>query len=495
MATEHTVHLSEIDQSVPRVYIRLAFCYYRGDTNLRTVAERIDARVKCTITHFPVLAGVIRAATNTTTTQQGRLEVITSLDRVKNFKAITTSVIGLPGIKTYNEHAFAGMPTRHLINGALTPLPDTPAADQQPPVFAIRINVIPEGLIVALYLHHAVGDLIALRFIIDDLSSDRPPRELNEEVLAGDALQQSTQRSQLSSSNGRRSEYAILSRFVRTFNTITTQMVQQVNFYAPCNVACLFSFDIARIEDLKTMVATRNTNITSELSTPATSFAILSAILWKAITAARMLRGVCIFRDRSVLTHLKIPLIKSQVVQADANEAKRQTSTLSTAVDFRQRIDAIEQDYFGNAVLQVFASQPIEKLALPISIPSIEEAARSIMEATGTIFDGKVRSTIAAINEASDVSKVAMNGMRLSSDLAILDWASINLEEANLGLGLGAPGFGRQISSGVDTFTGCIVHTKREEAASWDVTVQLSLPTMQRLRADVGFMNFVRFYA
>ena len=111
------------------------------------------------------------------------------------------------------------------------------------------------------------------------------------------------------------------------------------------------------------------------------------------------------------------------------------------------------------------------------------------------MFEPKVRSTIAAINRASDVSRVAMHGIRLASDLAIWNWADLNLEQAKLGLGLGAPGFGRQVSTSVDTFIGCIVHTQREEAGSWDVTVQLPLPTMQNLRSDVGFMNFVRSYA
>jgi hypothetical protein len=191
-------------------------------------------------------------------------------------------------------------------------------------------------------------------------------------------------------------------------------------------------------------------------------------------------------------------LIEPQVVQGNQNEAMRQTSTLATTVNLRQSIESIDEDYFGNATLQVFANQPLEKLALPISVASIEDAARSIAQATTTdslMFEPNARSTIAAINTASDVSKVAMHGIRLASDLAIWNWADLNLEEANLGLGLGAPGFGRQVSSSVDTFIGCIVHTKREEAGAWDVTVQLPLQTMQHLRADVGFMNFVRFYA
>jgi hypothetical protein len=302
MATEYIVHLSAIDQSTARVYIRVALCFDRGATPLRSIAERIDIRGKSTITHFPVLAGVVRAVTDVTTTQEGRLEAITSLDRINSFKAITTSVIGLPGIKAYNELSAASATAHHLINAALTPLPDTPPADREVPAFAIRACIIPGGLIVALYLHHAVGDLTTLNLILDDLSGDLPPRELSEEILAGDALQQSTQRAQLSRSNGRRAEYAILSRLMRTHTTMTNQMVQQVNYHTPGNIACLFSFDIARVEAMRSMVATRISNITSEFSTPVTPFAILSAILWKGITAARMLRGVRISRDLAVPT-------------------------------------------------------------------------------------------------------------------------------------------------------------------------------------------------
>lgn len=165
-------------------------------------------------------------------------------------------------------------------------------------------------------------------------------------------------------------------------------------------------------------------------------------------------------------------------------------------VNLRNTMDSpIDATYFGNALLEVFATEPIHKLAMPIDASGIERAARAIMKAESSAFEGRVRSTIAAINEAANIAEVGVKGMLLSSDLAIMNWVDLDLKKATLNLGLGGPDWARQIGTSVDTFMGCIMHTKREEEGLWDVMVQLPLPTMQRLREDPGFMEFVKKYA
>lgn len=165
-----------------------------------------------------------------------------------------------------------------------------------------------------------------------------------------------------------------------------------------------------------------------------------------------------------------------------------------TAVNFRNKIQSMgDEDYFGNAFLQVHADMPIEKLNKPITATAIAETASAVTDATSSIFEGRVRSTIAAINEASDVSKIDMKGMRLASDLAIWNWSDLNLSKATLGLGLGAAGWARQVSQNANSFTGCIVHTKRENPKRWDVTIQLPMAVMQRLGTDTSFRNFVEW--
>lgn len=185
-----------------------------------------------------------------------------------------------------------------------------------------------------------------------------------------------------------------------------------------------------------------------------------------------------------------------QIININEIEARKQTSSLVTPVNFRKRLDSpIDATYFGNAILDSFATQPIQALSVPLTPQGIEDAARAVTVATSSMFEGKVRSTIAAISEADDVTKVQMKGIRLANDVAIWSWADLDLEKATLGLELGAAGWARQMGQSVDTFVGCIVHTKREQAGLWDVMVQLPLETVQRLRLDPGFMRFVTHYA
>lgn len=132
---------------------------------------------------------------------------------------------------------------------------------------------------------------------------------------------------------------------------------------------------------------------------------------------------------------------------------------------------------------------------MPIDASGIARTAQAIMRANTSAFEGRVRSTIAAINESTNIAEVETKGMLLSSDLAIMNWADLDLKKATLNLGLGEPDWARQVSTSLDSFLGCIVHNKREEVGLWDVMVQIPVPTMQRLREDPGFMAFVKNYA
>jgi hypothetical protein len=179
----------------------------------------------------------------------------------------------------------------------------------------------------------------------------------------------------------------------------------------------------------------------------------------------------------------------------DENQFKLQSSTFFNYINLRNATDSpIDATYFGNALLELFVTEPIHKLAMPIDVSGIERAARAIVTAN-TAFEGRVRSTIAAVNEAPNVAEVEMKGMLLSSDLAIMNWSDLDLKKATLNLGLGEPGWVRQMSARLDTFLGCIIHTKRKEEGLWDVMVQIPVPTMLRLREDPGFMAFVKHCA
>jgi hypothetical protein len=304
-SAEHIVRLSSIDQSTSRYYVRLALCYQRNETNLRDIIDRLTPAIKHTIARFPILAGVVRSETGGTNNQERRLEVVITLDKVNNFKPIMKSMIGL-NVKSYEALCAGSVPSFELINGLMTPLPDTPNYGEGP-VFAVQVNSIDGGYIVALYLHHCVGDFATLRAIIYHISGELLPRELTPDDLQEYATDQSSLRDVLSDSRGYKPEFVKLVRFAHVRTTQTAHLTFQIEYNAPNNSCCLFSFDIKLLNEVTSIVNARASEINEPPTTRVTPYAskiferpklrvtpyaILTAILWKAITRARVNRGV-----------------------------------------------------------------------------------------------------------------------------------------------------------------------------------------------------------
>ena len=138
---EHVFVLSSIDQALTRDYIRYAICFplYNSKAYIETIVNRL------------------------TKIQQGHLEVVVTLQNVTNFNASFKNLeYGQGGFEhSYGSLANNGMPPSALINSHLTPLPDNPRPNASS-VFDIQATFIPDGLIVALYLHHSVSDILGM---------------------------------------------------------------------------------------------------------------------------------------------------------------------------------------------------------------------------------------------------------------------------------------------------------------------------------------------
>jgi hypothetical protein len=247
----------------------------------------------------------VRSETGGTNNQERRLEVVTTLDKVNNFKPIMKSMIGL-NVKSYEALCAGSMPSFELINGLMAPLPDTPN-NGEGPAFAVQVNSIDGGYIVALYLHHCVGDFATLSAIIHHVSGEISPRELTPDDLQEYATEQSALRDMLSHSRGYKPEFVKLVRFAHVRTTQTAQLMFQIDYNAPNNSCCLFSFDIKLLDEVTSIVNARASQVNEPPTTRVaphaskiferpklrvTTYAILTAILWKAITRARVNRGV-----------------------------------------------------------------------------------------------------------------------------------------------------------------------------------------------------------
>ena len=470
---EQIVRLSSIDQSLARVYVRLALCYEYKNANVLALALNLTPAVKRTVAQFPILAGTVRPATDEGNGQEGRLEVAVTLDQVNSFKPKLKSAIGLQA-KSYDALSRERMPASDLINNLLVPLPDLPASSGDP-AFAVQATLISGGLVVALYLHHSVGDFSTLRSIINHISSDSSSRNLTPTDLKEYAHEQSNLRDRLSSSMGVRPEPAQVSRLGNINIMATPQLMAPFNMAAPGNDCCIFSFNLGLLSAVKAHVANRSSANSNQPPLQMSTFDVLAAILWKSITRAR---------------------VNKVQLNIDESEAMQQTSTLHIPVGFRNKIEKpIDSTYFGNTVVQVSVTEPIHKLSMRLEPTNIEKTAQAIRRVTSTVDERHVQSTIANINESADISKVMIKGMVVASDLAITSWVDLALKGSTLSLGLGEPAWARQISKSMDTFVGCVVHNKREGEGLWDVMVQLPHSTMCRLKEDPGFMGYVACYA
>ncbi|KAK0271817.1 hypothetical protein LTR35_013293 [Friedmanniomyces endolithicus] len=453
MAELHTYCLSSIDQSLIRCYVRYCLCFPCNATEVDTAIASLHNAVERLITHLPILAGTIRPVPEPDPgpipAQKGRLHAQVSLQNASNFRATVRYLDQNNFRQTYSHLAQSRMPPAHLTNAALTPLPDAPDNDaESAPILAAQANVIEGGL------------LVGLAQIIQLLSSSNTAtRTLSDDTLRTDAKTQSTLRARLSGLWGANKANPT------EHNSGAATLRQEPSQLTGCErgVCHILAFDLATLEQTK---ATLN---------PIHIFAFdcVAAILWKAITRAAWPRG------------------------SPENEPGRSVR-LTIPVGIRSRLpsSSLPREYFGNAVLHAETSSRIAELRTPCDLAALGHTARQVRVAVQRITEGVLEAKIAAINSLEDVSEAAVSNRRFDANLVITSWADLPSTEegAGLGLGLGAPAWGRKIGRAHEGF-GCIFLPLGREEGVWEVQVTLTEEVMERLLADEGLMRFVSWVA
>jgi trichothecene 3-O-acetyltransferase len=287
MAEQHVYHLSTIDQSLGRKYIRYALCFPCEDSQITTVVERLNLSVQRAITHLPILAGIVVPKTENKR-QQGQQEVQVSLDAFQDFRPSFTN----PEYPyTYEELIDFDMPAIALFGKTFTLLPDSADAEASP-VLAVQANFIHGGLILVFYLHHSVVDLFGLATLLRQMSTDLPTRKLSNEDLRHDALQQSRLRDRLSGSRGVPPDVGAQLEYNREY---TDEIRASSAIGSEPLIARIFNFDLQLIEETKNILNARVHYLEPQTDhfVKISNFNVLAAILWKGV--ARACRAVGTF--------------------------------------------------------------------------------------------------------------------------------------------------------------------------------------------------------
>ncbi|KAK1084554.1 hypothetical protein LTR33_002598 [Friedmanniomyces endolithicus] len=475
MAEQHIYYLSSIDQSLIRCYIRYCLCFPCNATEVDTAVASLHKAVERLVTHLPILAGNIRPVPEPDPglppAQKGRLQAQVSLQDTSDFRATVRKLDQDESRHTYSHLAQSRMPPAHLTNAALTPLPDAPDNDaKSAPIFAAQANVIEGGLLVALYLHHSVADIHGLAQIIQLLSSSNTAtRTLSDDTLRTDAKTQSTLRARLSGTRGaNKANPTEHNSGAATLRQEPSQLTGQER-----GVCHILAFHLVTLEQTKEALNARFHDFHGDQPIHISAFDCLAAILWKAITRASRPRG------------------------PPENEPGRFVE-LTIPVGIRSRLPSsnLPRDYFGNAVLPAETYARTAELSTPSDLVTLAHTARLVRVAVHRVTEGVTQAKIATINSLENVAEAAVSNRRFDANLVVTSWADLPSTEegAGLGLGLGAPAWGRKIGRAHEGF-GCIFLPLGREEGVWEVQVTLTEEVMERLLADEGLMRFVRWVA
>ncbi|KAK0917721.1 hypothetical protein LTR02_000087 [Friedmanniomyces endolithicus] len=471
----HIYYLSSIDQSLIRCYIRYCLCFPCNATEVDTAVASLHKAVERLVTHLPILAGNIRPVPEPDPglppAQKGRLQAQVSLQDTSDFRATVRKLDQDESRHTYSHLAQSRMPPAHLTNAALTPLPDAPDNDaKSAPIFAAQANVIEGGLLVALYLHHSVADIHGLAQIIQLLSSSNTAtRTLSDDTLRTDAKTQSTLRVRLSGTRGaNKANPTEHNSGAATLRQEPSQLTGQER-----GVCHILAFHLVTLEQTKEALNARFHDFHGDQPIHISAFDCLAAILWKAITRASRPRG------------------------PPENEPGRFVE-LTIPVGIRSRLPSsnLPRDYFGNAVLPAETYARTAELSTPSDLVTLAHTARLVRVAVHRVTEGVTQAKIATINSLENVAEAAVSNRRFDANLVVTSWADLPSTEegAGLGLGLGAPAWGRKIGRAHEGF-GCIFLPLGREEGVWEVQVTLTEEVMERLLADEGLMRFVRWVA
>jgi len=456
--------LSTLDRGAPRTYIRYALAFACNADQSATAIEKLHKAIKRLVSEIPMLAGVV------TTSDQANPAIAVTLQQVNDFKAtIAHPQIDNQDYTFIRHHGFA---PRYISSVGYTPLADDLIGETNP-CCAIQANLIDGGLVLVIYLHHAVADIEGLATILRLMSEGLPARELSEESLELEATTVSQARARLSSGTGI-GAFLASARDVAQRQRLSLQQAgpqsdhgtpvsEGVNLGtdADANRAAILRFRLNIINQTAEMINKRRSLRDPETSDKITPRDVLIAILWRVFVRARWANGTQITSRSSV----------------------------SFPVDIRPHlVPALEPHWMGNAEATAIAIEETDFLRGGYDLSYIERTANIVHESYKYVTtDVRTRSRIEMINKSSSMPAPP------ETQLVVHDWTPVPRmveQEMDLGLGLGRPDAIRRIgrSFGVNEM---VLLPEDHQAQAWDVQVEVRGGCMARITGDEALGQFL----
>jgi hypothetical protein len=421
--------LSTLDQNAPKKYLRYTLCFAAKNSESTNVTERLQRAAKSFVSEVPMIAGTV-----ITNDQQKPASVTVTPKQIEEFAAIIKHLED--HTQSYKDICHGGIAPRHIEGIDLTPLANDSEGVQNPSC-AIQANFIDGGLLLVIYLHHAVADIHGMSTILRLMSEGLPLRKFDHDALQSEATVVSQARSRLSHSSGAPA-FLRLARdiYQRHEQSIQHQQIHHNNRdekaptasnsipKAPSNRSAIFAFRLDTLAQTTEMLNSRRI-IRNPNSTPTDKISpreVLIAILWRSYARAKW---------------------------QSTNENYTRTS-ISFPVNLRNiLIPPLDIYWMGNAQTTALANDHITSLTNPYNLPNLEQTAKLIHTAAQAAnSDLLARSRISLLN-----SELEKRDWVPTPQLVVHDWTSLvpvmERQKMDLRLGLGRPDAIRRTGRGL----------------------------------------------
>lgn len=466
---EHIIHLSSIEQVMPRAYIRVCLAYrVPSEEHLQLAIERLRMRVRKIVDAKPYLSGHVTDV-KLPNQEVGRAEIrFTTHGYLKYPTVEVRTLLNSDGSQIdYDELDQAGLPPSRLRPEDVSALLPNVDPSILAPVFRIQANLVKGGLIVSIYLHHCISDGTGLDLITtggilnDENTFYRPEPSDPESTLEHKLKVFARQKTRI------RQELSYVPPDLPNHRNLKGRRLDGPA--TPGNApgrGCVVMISSQKISSL----LDRCNNMDSCCQTPAhTKNSLLMAMLWRHMTRARR------------------PSI--------AQNTNVKTSSLLIPVDIRRKLQRpLLPSYFGAAVDSAKAELTLDALTASTGM-SLREVSLAIRESVAKVDDLFVREAVALANTTDkmvDVTDLQASCMdrATGADMYITSWLRLKTYASDLGMGLGGPDWVRKPWSR-DPGSCIILPQKSENPDYYEVVVQMTEKDMERLLGDEEFMDFV----
>ena len=465
---QHIIELSSVEHCMPRAYIRICLAYrVASDQSCDDAIERLQQYFNKVVRAKPYLAGVVIDVTPEGRTT-GRAQIRFTTEQYLNPAPITVKTLhGQDGrLLRYDELDEQSLPPSCLVPDNVSALPPNIDPRQEAPLLRVQANKVEGGLIVSIYLHHCSSDGAGFDFITSgNLLNDKftfpwPSSSVpNKHGLRGQLRKYAQHKSIIRQTLS----YAPPG----TRNTRGLQAKRLDEPPRPANApgrGCVVMLSSRKILALKENFLMDGSN---EPHSTHTTISVVMALLWRYMTRAR--RPSIMHNTNVSVSKLLIP------------------------VNIRGKV-GLPEEYFGAAVDSGIAKLDLDSLTRPEMMP-LQEVSQLIRTAIDEVDEEYLWESIAFANSADAQTEVhdlqACNMDRVTgADMYITSWLNMGTYHHDLDMGLGKPDWVRKPWSR-DPGSCIILPRKSDQAAYFEVVVQMSEVDMSRLLADQEFTEYV----